>query len=97
MTQPDGGNRQRVVAKDRLETLSGILNQSANEARDIYDFDWMVTDRVKAQLPETYQDALSPSFIAEMWLSYEKLGYCTKAETLREMEWLFDEENDSDG
>ena len=96
MTQPNGANTQRVVAKDRLETLAGILNQSANEAKSLHEFDWLVTDRVEDQLPATYRKAVTRQCVAEMWKSYQSLGYCCKAEELRKMEQLFEEEHDGD-
>lgn len=95
MQQTNAENTRRVVAKERIETLCGILNRSASEARNMHEFDWLVTDRAEDVLPPTYRQALTKPFIGAMWANYQKHGYCTKAEDLREMERALSED-DSD-
>jgi hypothetical protein len=88
-----GNNRKRIVAKSRLDILAAIINKSANEARDIHDFKWMVEDRVKASvLPKRYHEpTCNQTFIFQMYQRYQRHGCCINPDELRILERAINE------
>lgn len=81
-------NEKRVVAKERLEMVAGILNQTANENQSMHDFVWMVEVRIEASsLPKSYhKPLLDKGFLVRMFERFKVLGFCVQSPELRVIE-----------
>ena len=79
--------KKRIVARDRIETLSEILNRAANESLCFTEFRWLVTDRLATSgLPDIYLQAVTNRFVGQMWDKFQRDGFCTSPLQLRLIE-----------